>query len=136
MNSSLGNFLEPLEGRRHLAAHPGATPSAPPLTPAQQTQLQAELIAAYIYGLSASTPALATQQLPVNSAGANMLTSSNSPDWLDALGGNSSNPISTGSSAVTTPTNVANAPIPTTTPFDADPMTADSSLYINPAGLP
>ena len=93
MIHSLTRYLEPLEGRYHLAAHPPANALQ------QEAQFENALLAAEVVAQSyamASAP-LAVQ--PANSVDTNMLTALSSPDWADLLE-SSSQPVTSGPSGL------------------------------------
>jgi hypothetical protein len=92
MNRTFTNFIEPLESRRHLAAHPL------PTTPRQEAQFELGLTAAYFAALSgagSSADPLAPQ--PASPPSADALSGLSSTDPLDLLAGGS--PVSIGPSS-------------------------------------
>src|SRR4051812_47176547 len=87
MTHALTQFVEPLESRRHLAAH------APAPTPQQAAEIDLGLVAAFVAAMSsagASADPLAAQ--PAN-PGMDAVSVLDSPDGLDLLAGGSGNSV-------------------------------------------
>ena len=85
MSHILHPFFEPLESRRHLAAHP------PPLTPEQEVDLG--LVAAAVAAMKSAGASADPFASQLASPGTDVLTALTAPDGLDLLvGGGSSNP--------------------------------------------
>jgi hypothetical protein len=130
MNHTNAIIVEPLETRLHLSSAPIAVaPHAAPLTPPQQAQVNAALIAAFTAGFdSAMAVAAQLAPLPASAPGTDALTALSSPDFLDQLVSSS---ITTDTSPIlSAPSNTSNsllAGVPS--PFSIAALTiAPSSL--------
>jgi len=133
MSHASTTLLEPLERRCLLSSGPVAvTPHAAPLTPQQQAQINAALIAAFFAGVNSATgTAGLTANQPATSRGADTLTALSSPDWLDQLVSSSSSTTTITTSpdlsapSITDTSLVAIAP----SPLSADAMTVGPSVF-------